>query len=59
MRGDEIDRILAEEINKYDTILSLRREKQGVYYFGQKKLIAYLKNGNLVIKTGGGNMTLG
>lgn len=61
-RGDEIDKRLAEYINKSDLSRKSKclfvREQEGVYSYFFKKVIMKLEENNLIIRVGGGFMSV-
>jgi hypothetical protein len=59
VKGDEIDELFAKAINKSPYAnLHIVRIKQGQYMFGTKKIMAKIINGKLVIRVGGGYMSV-
>jgi hypothetical protein len=61
-RGDEIDKRLAEYINKSDLTRKSKclfvREQEGVYSYFFKKVIMKVEENNLIIRVGGGFMSV-
>ena len=61
-RGDEIDKRLAEYINKSDITRKSKclfvREQEGVYSYFFKKVIMKVEENNLIIRVGGGFMSV-
>ena len=61
-RNDEIDRRLAEYINKNELSKKAKclfvREQEGVYSYFFKKVIMKVEENNLIIRVGGGFMSI-
>ena len=55
-KGDEVDKMLGEFINKNGIPVPIKRLSNGYYMFGTKKIYAKVINGSLVIRVGGGYM---
>jgi len=55
---DEVDAMLAQYINIAGCPVPIKRLGGGYYYFGTKKIFAKIMNGKLVIRVGGGYMTI-
>ena len=56
--GDEVDQMLADWINKNGCLIQIKRLGKGFYMFGTKKIYAKIMNGKLVIRVGGGYMSI-
>ena len=57
-RGDAVDEMLANWINKHGCMITITRIGKGFYMFGTKKIYAKIMNGRLVIRVGGGYMSI-
>jgi chromosome segregation ATPase len=55
---DDIDAMLAQFINISGCPVPIKRLGGGYYYFGTKKIYAKIMNGKLVIRVGGGYMSI-
>ena len=55
-KGDNVDALLADWINKNQCPVPIKRMGGGYYMFGTKKIYAKIINGKLVIRVGGGYM---
>lgn len=53
-----VDELLARYINESGTTLPIARITEGWYLFGTRKIYAKVLNGRLVIRVGGGYMSL-
>lgn len=58
MRGDPVDELMARHINECHFYVPIERVSEGNYMFGQKKVFAKIMNGKLIIRVGGGFMTI-
>jgi hypothetical protein len=58
MKGDLVDELLAKYINMTKCPVPIKRLGNGYYLFGTKKIYAKIMNGKLVIRVGGGFMTI-
>lgn len=58
MKGDLVDELLAKYINMTKCPVPIKRLGNGYYLFGTKKIFAKIMNGKLVIRVGGGFMTI-
>eukprot|EP00347_Sterkiella_histriomuscorum_P011164 403373507 len=58
VKGDEIDQMLAEMLNKTGESVDLKRLGGGFYMFGDKKIFCKIMNGNLVVRVGGGYVSI-
>ena len=57
-KGDEVDEMLANWINMHGCSIKITRIGGGFYMFGSKKIYAKIMNGKLVIRVGGGYMSI-
>ena len=57
-KGDHVDQLLADRINNNDCPVPIKRLGGGYYMFGSKKIFAKIINGNLLIRVGGGYMSI-
>jgi small-conductance mechanosensitive channel len=57
-RGDEVDEMLAQYINNMPFDLPISRLGGGQYMFGSKKIFAKVMNKKLVVRVGGGYMSM-
>ena len=57
-KGDEVDELLAKWINQHGCAIKITRLGGGFYMFGTKKIYAKIMNGRLVIRVGGGYMSI-
>ena len=62
VKSDNIDTKLAEYINNYPDRKKLKimfmRESEGVYEFGSKRVFVKVERGKIIIKVGGGNLSI-
>lgn len=58
VKGDEVDEMLAKWINLHGCTIWFERLGGGFYMFGSKKIYAKIMNGKLVIRVGGGYMSI-
>ena len=58
MKGDMVDEFLAKYINLMQCAVPIKRLGNGYYLFGTRKIFAKIMNGKLVIRVGGGYMTI-
>lgn len=56
VKGDVVDELFAEYINKIKCPVPIKRLGNNYYTFGTKKVYAKVINGKLVIRVGGGYM---
>ena len=56
VKGDMVDEMLADYINKLNCPVPIARLGNNQYTFGTKKIFAKIINGKLVIRVGGGYM---
>ncbi len=57
-KGDDVDQMLGDWINKHGCVIPIKRIGNGFYMFGTKKIYAKIMNGKLVIRVGGGYMSI-
>lgn len=57
MKGDAVDELFAQHMNKACLNLPVKRLAPGKYLFGTKQILAKIINGKLVIRVGGGYMS--
>jgi hypothetical protein len=58
VKGDEIDRMLGEAMIKNACSVEISRISEGKYMFGTRQIIARIVNMKLLIRVGGGFMTI-
>lgn len=58
VKGDQIDEMFAEALNRANLNLPVKRLSQGKYMFGSRQIMAKIINGKLVIRVGGGYMSV-
>ena len=58
LKGDLVDELMAKYINGMQCPLPVKRLGDGNYLFGTKKIYAKIMNGKLVIRVGGGFMSI-
>lgn len=58
IKGDLVDELIAKYINDMQCPLPVKRLGDGYYLFGTKKIYAKIMNGKLVIRVGGGYMSI-
>ena len=58
LKGDLVDELVAKYINEMQCPLPVKRLGDGFYLFGTKKIFARIMNGKLVIRVGGGFMSI-
>lgn len=62
VRDDPIDRKLAEYINNYPDRSRLKimfmRESDGIYQFGAKKIFVRVEKDKIIVRVGGGYLTI-
>jgi hypothetical protein len=58
VKGDPIDEMMAKYINEYPYYVPVERLAEGHYMVGSKKVYAKIMNGKLIIRVGGGYMTI-
>ena len=58
MKGDQIDEMFAAALNRANLNLPVKRLSQGKYMFGSRQIMAKIINGKLVIRVGGGYMSV-
>ena len=60
VRGDDLDKAIAKILHEtgfYERV-DVKRIQAGLYTFGDKRISASLKNGRVILRTGGGYMPL-
>lgn len=57
-KGDAVDEFLAKYVNLMQCKVPIKRLGNGFYMFGTRKIFAKIMNGKLVIRVGGGYMTI-
>lgn len=58
VKGDEVDRLFAEAMIRNNCKVPVKRISPGKYLFGTRNIMAKIINGNLVIRVGGGYMSV-
>ena len=58
IRGDAVDEMMAKYLNECDFYVPVKRQSEGQYMYGSKKIFAKIMNGKLVIRVGGGYMLI-
>lgn len=58
IKGDLVDELVAKYINEMQCPLPVKRLGDGNYIFGTKKCQARIMNGRLVVRVGGGYMSM-
>jgi hypothetical protein len=58
IRGDHVDEMLGNFVKKYEVKIPLRRISENRYLFGTKQVSASIINGRLMVRVGGGYMTI-
>lgn len=58
IKGDLVDELIAKYINDTQCPLPVKRLGDGNYLFGTKKVFAKILNGKIIIKVGGGYMSI-
>lgn len=58
LKGDEVDKLIADWIFANNCPIPISRMGSGYYKFGSKKIYAKITNGKLVIRVGGGYMAI-
>ncbi|CDW71950.1 gas2 domain containing protein [Stylonychia lemnae] len=58
IKGDLVDELIAKYVNGMTCPLPIKRLGDGNYLFGTKKIYAKIMNGKLVIRVGGGFMSI-
>ena len=56
--GDEIDRLFGEALIRRGCTVETKRISAGIYMFGTRQIIAKIVNNKLMIRVGGGFMTI-
>lgn len=58
IKGDDIDRLMMEALNRANINLPVKRLDIGRYLFGSRTITAKIINGKLLIRVGGGYMNV-
>lgn len=58
IKGDRIDKLLEKYVNSHNVYIPIKRLEERQYLFGTKKVTAQIINGALMIRVGGGYMTI-
>ena len=58
VKGDPVDEMFARYLNKINSPVPITRLANGKYSFGTKEVQAKIMNGNLVMRVGGGYMSI-
>ena len=58
LRGDSVDEMLANVINIKNCDIPISRMGDGHYMFGSKKIFTRIMNNKLVVRVGGGFMSM-
>jgi hypothetical protein len=58
VKGDAVDELMAKYLNDMKCPLPVKRLGDGYYLFGTKKIYAKIMQGKLVIRVGGGFMSI-
>lgn len=60
VKGDMIDKLFADAVNKtnFYGVIPIERVDVGIYIFGNKRILAKIVNDLLVIRVGGGFMSV-
>jgi len=60
VKGDEVDLLFSKALGKleYDIAFMIKRISEGKYMFGTRNIIAKIINYRLVIRVGGGYMSV-
>ena len=58
IKGDLVDEVMAKYLNEMHQPLPVKRLGDGNYLFGTKKIFARIMQGKLVIRVGGGYMSI-
>lgn len=58
VKGDAIDEMFANALQRAQCTLPIKRLNAGKYLFGTKQILAKIINGKLVIRVGGGYMSV-
>jgi len=58
IKGDAVDELMAKYLNDMKFPLPVKRLGEGYYNFGTKKIYAKIMQGKLVIRVGGGFMSV-
>ena len=58
VKGDKIDELLCSYLNKANLDFEIKRLGEGKYMFGSRQIMCKIVNGNLLIRVGGGFMSI-
>ena len=58
VKGDEIDELFVQHLNQVDIDLEVKRLSSGQYMFGTKRIQVKIINDKLLIRVGGGYMSV-
>jgi hypothetical protein len=58
VKGDDIDKLFGDALMRRGCTVSTKRVSVGIYMFGTRQIIAKIVNGRLMIRVGGGFMTI-
>ncbi len=58
VKGDHVDEMLDRFMTKYGLKIPMRRISENKYLFGTKQVSAKIINGNLMVRVGGGYMSI-
>ena len=58
VKGDRVDEMLDRFVKKYGLKIPMRRISENKYLFGTKLVSAKIINGNLMVRVGGGYMSI-
>jgi len=58
VKGDQIDEMFAEALNRANLNLPVKRISVGKYMFGSRQIMIKIINGKLVVRVGGGYMSV-
>ena len=56
--GDEVDELMASKLREHDCEVPCTRLGGGFYLFGTRKIYCKIMNGKLVVRVGGGYMSI-
>lgn len=57
-KNDQVDIMLENYVNQHNVMAPIRRIEEGRYLFGTKKIYAKIINGKLMVRVGGGYMSI-
>ncbi len=58
VKGDPVDEMMAKYLNECEYYVPVKRQAEGQYMYGSKKIFAKIMNGKLIIRVGGGYMLI-